>query len=438
MRGAESLHLRPMNAFSMMIPAGALLAAGSAYAVFAASHPASLTQDGPRLELESLDGKLTYRGPGGAPITSLSKVGAAFIRFEGMSSPTARDGRIPPEDRCSVELAGGDRLTVSVRGGSGDTLRVALRGGVELELSVEVIRSLLFAARIPDSVTSSPVAGDDGDRLYLLAAGGSLDRAVGFVEEFNGDGVVFEDERLGSRAFDWPRVAALFITAFDEDKPDEDDRGEGGGKQGQPREKVSVSLVGGGRLSGELVEILGPEEGVVLALGGTSEVRLPGKIVTEVVLADGSFEFLGERAPDAEGASSLFGDDLGFAWPMQVDRNVRGGALVVAGDTYGRGMGVHAPSELRWDLKGEGWKELRFACGVDDTGARVGSAGSVKFRVLGDAKVLWESEVLRAGGAAVRPASVALEGVETLILEVDPAGEFTLDRADWLRVMLVK
>lgn len=426
-----------MNAFSMMIPVGALLAAGSAFAVLFPPSLAPLAQDGPRLALESLDGKLTFRGPGAAPITSLAKAGAAFIRFEGMPLATSGDGKIPLRDRCSIELAGGDRLTASVQGGSGDTLRVALRGGVELDLSVEVIRSLLFAARIPDSVTSSPVAGDDGDRLYLVAAAGSLDRAVGFVEEFNDEGVVFEDERLGSRAFDWARVAALFITALDEDTGEEAS-GDGDSAQGPARERVSVSLAGGGRLSGELVAIVGPEEGVVLALGGTSEVRLPGNIVTEVVLADGSFEFLGERVPDAEGANSLFGDDLGFAWPMQVDRNVRGGPLVVAGETYGRGMGVHAPSQLTWGLEGEGWKELRFACGVDDTGARVGSAGSVKFRVLGDGKLLWESEVLRAGGAAVRPAPVAMAGVASLVLEVDPAGEFTLDRADWLRVMLVK
>ena len=425
-----------MNAFSLMIPTGTLLAAGSAFALFSYGAPAPATtpvDDGPRLALESLDGKVTYRSPGGAPIRSLAKAGAAFIRFEGLPATQMTDEKIPLADRCSIELAGGDRLTASVRGGSGDTLRVALRGGVELDLSVEAVRSLLFAARIPDSVTTSPVAGDDGDRLYLLAAAGSLDRAVGFVEEFTGDGVVFEDERLGSRTFDWPRVAALFITPLDEEGPEGAE-----GPAGAARERVSVSLVGGGRLSGELVEITGPEQGLVLSLGGASEVRLPGKILTEVVLADGSFEFLGERAPDEEGASSLFGDDLGFAWPMQVDRNVRGGPLVVAGETYGRGMGVHAPSQMTWDLAGEGWTELRFACGVDDTGARVGSAGSVKFRVLGDGKALWQSELLRAGGAAVRPAPVKLLGVQKLVLEVDPAGEFTLDRADWLRVMLVK
>ena len=39
---------------------------------------------------------------------------------------------------------------------------------------------------------------------------------------------------------------------------------------------------------------------------------------------------------------------------------------------------------------------------------------------------------------AQRPAAMDLAGVSKLVLEVDPAGPFTLDRADWLRPMLVR
>ena len=390
-----------------------------------------LQDDGaePRLVLERLDGKREARPAGAGPITSLAAIGAAFVHFEGVPAGGAADARISPADLGSFELAGGDRLAGAVRGGDGDLLRVELRGGVPLELSIDAISSILFPARIPDGVTSTPGPGGDGDRLYLVASG-SLDLAQGFVEAFTDEGVTFEDERLGARTFAWDRVAALFITALPEE----------GGAEGSdpPGEPVAVSLRGGGRLSGRLQRIVGPTEGVELVLGAGAEVSLPGRVVDDVTLDDGSFRFLGDLAPPAEASTSLFGDDLGFAWPMRVDRNVRGGPLVVAGETFARGLGVHAPSRLEWDLGSDGWTGLRLACGVDDTGAKAGNTGAVRFRVLGDGELLWESDVVRAGSPAQRPAAMDLEGVSKLVLEVDPAGPFTLDRADWLRPMLVR
>lgn len=383
----------------------------------------------PRLVVEGLDGKREARPGGAGPITSLAAIGAAFVHFEGVPSGTALGARIAPEDLCSFELAGGDRLAGAVRGGDGDLLGVELRGGVALDLTIDAISSMVFPGRIPDGVTSTPGPGSDGDRLFLVASG-SLDLAQGFVEAFTDQGVTFEDERLGARTFAWDRVAALFITALDEEEGEEP-----AALSGEP---VAVSLRGGGRLSGRLRRIVGPTEGVDIALGDGAEVSLPGRVVSEVALDDGSFRFLGDLAPSTEAPTSLFGDDLGFAWPMRVDRNVRGGPLVVAGRTYSRGMGVHAPSRLEWDLEGAGWTQFRVRCGVDDTGAKAGSAGAVRFRVLGDGELLWQSDVVRAGAPAQRPSAMDLEGVSKLVLEVDPAGPFTLDRADWLRPMLVR
>lgn len=396
--------------------------------------PITATQGAsPRLVLESLDGKVVERRPDQGPVRSLAAAGAAFVRFEGVTAEVPGGAAIAPEDLATLELAGGDRLAAAVTGGDGDLLHLRLRGGVDLDLTIDVIRSIVFPGRIPAQVTTSPGPGEDGDRLYLVASG-NLDRAEGFVDAFAAGGVTFEDERLGARTFAWDRVAALFITPLEEEGEDaaSSDRGDGLG------ERVAVSLRGGGRLSGALRSIDGPVEGVRLALGPGAEVLLPGRVVTEVVLDDGSFRFLGDLAPTAQAATSLFGDELGFAWPMRVDRNVRGGPLVVGGLPYSRGLGVHAPSRVAWDLTDAGWRELRFACGVDDTGAKAGQAGAVVFRVRGDGKVLWESPLLRAGAPATAPPALDVTGVKRMELEVDPAGAFVLDRADWLRPMLVR
>lgn len=403
----------------------------------ASQGPQAASQDAPRIVLESLDGKRTTRGVGAAPIASLSAQGAAFARFLSIpAAPAAAEGPALA-DYGAFELVGGDRLTAAVVGGDGDVLEVALRGGVTLELSIDVIRSVVFPGRIPDTTTESPVAGEDGDRLYLVARRG-LDRAEGILDSFAGPELAFEDARLGARDFPWSRVAALFITPLDEEGPADDGEGEGTARG----ERVSVTLAGGGRLSGELVRILGPVQGLALVIGGAATVELPGAVVREVALDDGSFRFLTELTRAAEAPRSLFGDEIGFHWPTRVDRNCSGGTLKVAGETFDRGFGVHAPSALRFEgLAKDGWKELRLACGVDDSGAPRSDgapAGTVRFRVLGDGKVLWESPVTRAGSRAIRPPAIAVAGVDELVLEVDPAGDFVLDRANWLRPMVVR
>ena len=141
----------------------------------------------------------------------------------------------------------------------------------------------------------------------------------------------------------------------------------------------------------------------------------------EVALDDGSVRVLGDVAPSERGSSSPFGDELGFVWPMRVDRNCRGGLLSVGGVVFDRGLGVHAPSRVGWDVAGE-WSSLRLMCGMDDSGQSGARAGAVRFRVIGDGKTLWESEVLRTGVAAARPPVISLKGVKDLTLEVDPAG----------------
>ncbi len=393
-----------------------------------ASQSVGAIESGPRVVLEALDGTRSVRPQNAAPLKSLKAAGVAFARFVDVSADAddQKVAPIKPRDFATLELAGGDRLAGAVRGGSGDLIDLELRGGVRLQLSIDSIRSIVFAARIPDRVTTAPAAGEDGDRLYLVAAG-SLDRATGFVEEFSKEGVTFEDQRIGSRSYDWSRVAALFINPLDEEGEAEPSAGE----------SVSVSLMGGGRLSGQLLELGSARDGVLLGLDGTAEVQLPGAILREVALDDGSFRFLSDLAPASLGSASPFGDDLGFEWPMRVDRNCQGGLLRVGGEPFSRGLGVHAPSELRWDLDGP-WKELRFACGVDESASNGARGGSVRFRVLGDGKELWKSDVLRSGEAATRPDPLALEGVKSLVLEVDPAGDFVLDRANWLRPMLVR
>jgi len=122
-----------------------------------------------------------------------------------------------------------------------------------------------------------------------------------------------------------------------------------------------------------------------------------------------------------------------------MDANVLGDPLRAGEKTYRRGVGMHAPSALTFALDGER-RTLRGAVAIDDS-ARIngaGARGSVVFRVRKDGALAWESPLVRGGDAPLPLPELELGGAHELVLEVDPAGDFAGDRADWLRMVLVR
>jgi alpha-galactosidase len=121
-----------------------------------------------------------------------------------------------------------------------------------------------------------------------------------------------------------------------------------------------------------------------------------------------------------------------------VDLSVTGKPLTVGGRVWRRGLGVHAPSRLTWKLDGP-WRELRGFVGIDDEVLTLPHRGAVDFRLRLDGREVWSSGTVRGGEGAREIPTLALGGASTLTLEVDMDGQsFVADRADWLRVLLVK
>jgi hypothetical protein len=127
-----------------------------------------------------------------------------------------------------------------------------------------------------------------------------------------------------------------------------------------------------------------------------------------------------------------------MSWPVRRDRSTTGGPLRAGGRVWSRGLGVHAPSRVEYSLGGS-WRGLRGSVAVDDEVVHLPARGSVRFRIHGDGELLWESAVLRGGDPPVAFPELDLAGVQTLLLEVDMAEELHAgDRADWLRLILVR
>ncbi|MEF2278521.1 NPCBM/NEW2 domain-containing protein [Deinococcus sp. YIM 134068] len=123
------------------------------------------------------------------------------------------------------------------------------------------------------------------------------------------------------------------------------------------------------------------------------------------------------------------------AWgPVEKDQSngdkfaTDGRSLTVGGQTFSKGLGVHANSEVSYALGGM-CNVFTAQVGVDD---EVGSGGSVVFQVWsGTATKLYDSGLLR-GTDAARAINLDITGVQDLRLVVTDGGNgISSDHADW-------
>jgi len=335
--------------------------------------------------------------------------------------PLSTDGST--EAWAQVQLANGDPLRGLVLGGTGEELSLELMGASRLSIAIEDLAWLRFPRRIPQQWGLSLEAPLEGDRLYILT-GGAVDWVDGAILSFSDEGIEFESV-LGEQLYAWEDLVGAFVEAFEEGDSAEREAGT----------PVTVDLYDGSRLRGGLAGV--DWDGVRLRRGG-SELRLALGAVSEILLADGSVDHLSTLVPVSAEEGSPFGDEIGMVWRHRVDRSVSDTPLSVGGRVFTRGIGVHAPSRLTYDLGGE-WRWLRGAVGLDDVVARLPARGSVIFRVRLDGELAWESPVRRGGDALLELPALDLADVERLTLEVDMAADLHMgDRADWLRMLLVR
>jgi len=127
--------------------------------------------------------------------------------------------------------------------------------------------------------------------------------------------------------------------------------------------------------------------------------------------------------------SSLNLEKMTSGWGTpQKDKSIQNKSLTIAGETFDKGVGTHAASLMYIDLK-KSCRSFSAYVGVDDEVK--GNIGSVRFRIYGDGKLLFNSGILKAGEPA-KKVDIDLTGCRTLTLSVDPAGDNTgYDHANW-------
>ncbi|HEX6705970.1 MAG TPA: PQQ-dependent sugar dehydrogenase [Albitalea sp.] len=105
-----------------------------------------------------------------------------------------------------------------------------------------------------------------------------------------------------------------------------------------------------------------------------------------------------------------------------------GKTITLGGIPYPRGLGVHAPSDVLYNLGGACSGSFISDVGVDD---EVGSNGSVVFQLFLDGVKAFDSGIAR-GADLRKPVSVSVAGKQQMRLVVTDAGDGkSFDHADW-------
>jgi hypothetical protein len=179
----------------------------------------------------------------------------------------------------------------------------------------------------------------------------------------------------------------------------------------------------------------GPDQNLQIQLIDTVEYEIANGSATITYRdtsqppAQGETVFLSDLDPTS--ATSPYFDGY------QRDQSVSGSGLVIGGQTFDKGLGTHARSELVYDLNGE-YETFAAMVGIDDAvGNGAGDGGSV-FQVYGDGQLLGESSVL-TGADGPEELIVDVTGVNelTLITTVGPDNDYK-DHTDWGNARVIR
>lgn len=191
--------------------------------------------------------------------------------------------------------------------------------------------------------------------------------------------------------------------------------------------RAEVELARGGKVIGSVLNASSTALQVQTASLG--DVTIPWTEIRRVAFRSKRIIFVSDLSPATTVQKSL----LNISWPLQRDRNVMGGPIIVAGRRYEKGLGLHAFTAVTYELGGQ-FVQLSATIGIDDA---VAPRGSALFRVLLDEKPAFESALITSGQSV--PLTLDVTGANKMTLECSPGDDLDLsDHANWAGARLLR
>lgn len=160
-------------------------------------------------------------------------------------------------------------------------------------------------------------------------------------------------------------------------------------------------------------------------------VALSKKEIVHIQVMNGKRFYLSQLKPVRVKESTRLAPGQSY----KMDKSCQGNPLTIGKHRFPWGIGVHARSELTFKLPPD-CKVFSAYIGLD---AKAGGSGSVVFRVLGEGKQLFRSDVIRSPCTEPQAISIPLKGCRELTLIVEDAGDLDAgDMANWAAAQVLK
>jgi hypothetical protein len=256
--------------------------------------------------------------------------------------------------------------------------------------------------------------------LVLLANG---DRLQGTLIRLDGDNLIIQVDRKPI-TLEVNRVAALVLSSELAVTPTVEGL------------YARVALENPGRRDGTRLSLTGVGCDEAMTLTGKTlfgvDVRVPLGHVLALDVHQGKADYLSDLKP----STYEFTPYLDLSWPLGVDAAASGHDLAVAGSTFEKGLSLHAPARVSYQLDGK-YRGFEALVGLD---SRCGRLGKARIRIWADDKVLsLDRDGLILGGGGPVPLRVDVTGVRRLTLEVELAGRGNVQAlVNWVNARLVR
>lgn len=373
------------------------------------------------VRVHRIDGVVVEGAWGGAEDAANLRIdtaeGTRTVPIEAVMAVTwPKHGPQPRPEPVIVTLNDGSRLFGSVQTGDAEGIRLAWRPYAVFSVPMASLAALRRHGE-PDESADQAFGSAVQDRhpsqdTLIIRGRDTIQRLRGVT--------ISLDPREG--AFRWrqrevpldsPKVLGLVFAA----PPTE-----------APPPGVTCRLIDGSILCGRLV---GSDiTTMTLAHPLAGEVTLPLTAIRELTFRNANVRFLSDTDP-IEYVFEPFGVTR---WPWRRNRSVADRPLRIGGQTYERGIGMHARSTLTFAVD-EGYTRLAAVIGIDDA---CGPDGVAIFRVMADDAILFDSGLV-AGSDEARSILVPLNGARRISLMVDFGDGIDLgDQADWADVRVIR
>ena len=366
--------------------------------------------------LTLLDGRQTT-----GTVTGIDKTGGVRLAGQSMPIPLNSLRRLETGKAVRTVVSGTIELRLVADGMirakslqiKNEKFHITWSGGADLQLPLEAVRSFrLKSAASPAFEKALASPSDDNDQI-IVEIRGKLRTVRGLIETMDEKQIVLTSD---GRKVSLPR-AKLYGVVFAYVKKPLNRKG-----------LCHVSLTDGSVLPGRIAELAKIPGKMKLTLTEGGNVSIDWNTITRIDITSDRLIYVSDLKPVDVTEQTI----VALPQKWRKDRSVSGTTLKLSGQSYTKGIGVHARSQLTYSTAGK-YETFAAVIGLDDAARR---KGDCLFIVRGDGRELFRKRVQgRDKPSLIR---VNIRGVQRVILLVEPGNNLDIaDHADWCDARLI-